>query len=492
MSTSAKTKSLTAERRLELLRDLAGIQSDADQQDPKASFLPLPTHDHALNREVLVVRGERGAGKTALFRFVEEMGRDNPTELVKLFPRAGLSDSHWIEGFSQSLKHPQEQAVDAFLERPDAKAITGFWMAHLVWSLCEHDDASAGAPLPDLYRAWRDSRNAVATWAVPAAASVAEFIDWLDRLDRRLGERGKTWFVTYDYLDRIGLDNAAARAAAVSSLLKLWTSFANRYRNLRGKIFLREDLFESAVRSFPDASKLAGRSVSLEWSVESLYRVLIRAMAARSDGLAEWIQEGMWQTPLDRHPVLGLLPPALEEQGRPSIKAFVDHLAGERMRSGTNKAFTYRWIPARLRDGHQRIVPRSIINLIGYAAKGAVRSSPRATHKRLLERSELEAALGETSKYRVAELAEEYPFVQWIETLRGSQLPMPQRTVVQRLTDEAARSCLAAKRDGADVLVDLLRLGVVTQREDGRIDIPDLYRYGFGLKRKGGAGRAVG
>lgn len=490
MSTSAKTKSLSDAKRAELLRDLAGIQSDADQQDPRASFLPLPTHDQALNREVLVVRGERGAGKSALFRFVEEMGRDNPTELARLFPRAGLGDSGWIEGFSQSREHPQEQAVDAFLEQADARTISGFWMAHLVWSLSEHEDVSAEVPLPDVRRAWRESRNAVATWAVPAAASVAEFADWLDRLDRRLGERRTTWFVTYDYLDRIGLDNTAARAAAVSSLLKLWTSFANRYRNLRGKVFLREDLFESAVRSFPDASKLAGRSVSLEWSVESLYRVLIRAMAARSDGLAEWIQEGMLQTPLQRDQMLGLLPPPLKEQGRPSIKAFVDHLAGERMRSGTNKAFTYRWIPARLRDGHQRIVPRSIINLIGFAARGAVRSSPRATHKRLLERSELEAALVETSNYRVAELAEEYPFVQWIESLRGSQLPMLQRTVVQKLTDESTRS--GRKQDGADVLADLLRLGVVTQREGGRIDIPDLYRYGFGLKRKGGAGRSVG
>jgi hypothetical protein len=35
------------------------------------------------------------------------------------------------------------------------------------------------------------------------------------------------------------------------------------------------------------------------------------------------------------------------------------------------------------------------------------------------------------------------------------------------------------------------RVGVVTMRDDGRVDVPDLYRHGFGMKRKGGAGRTA-
>jgi hypothetical protein len=297
--------------------------------------------------------------------------------------------------------------------------------------------------------------------------------------------------VTYDYLDRLARGATKSRDAAITSLLALWTSFANRYRNLRGKVFLRQDLFDAAIRSFPDASKLAGRSISLEWSVESLYRVLIRVMAAQSVGLAEWVQDGMNRVPLERDRLLGLLPPALREKGRPSIKAFVDHLAGERVGSGTRKAYTYRWIPARLQDGHQRIVPRSIINLVAIAAQNALHGRPKGTHMRLLHHRELEAALFETSTQRVAELAEEFPTVTCLGALTGAQLPMDRKEVERRLSDHLEQEGIRGSGSGADVVDELLRVGVVTLRSDGRVDVPDLYRYGFGMKRKGGAGRTA-
>jgi hypothetical protein len=43
--------------------------------------------------------------------------------------------------------------------------------------------------------------------------------------------------------------------------------------------------------------------------------------------------------------------------------------------------------------------------------------------------------------------------------------------------------------DGAEVLRALLDLGVMSQRADGRIDVPDICRSGFDIKRKGGVKR---
>jgi len=63
----------------------------------------------------------------------------------------------------------------------------------------------------------------------------------------------------------------------------MWLSLADRYRRIRPKIFVREDLFQASLAKFPDASKLDARSVSLEWRVEDLYRVLIKHMANTSD-----------------------------------------------------------------------------------------------------------------------------------------------------------------------------------------------------------------
>ena len=43
-----------------------------------------------------------------------------------------------------------------------------------------------------------------------------------------------------------------------------------------------------------------------------------------------------------------------------------------------------------------------------------------------------------------------------------------------------------AERGWNGIQEDLTRLGVFKLRQDGRIDMPDLYRVGFGLSRKGG------
>jgi hypothetical protein len=43
--------------------------------------------------------------------------------------------------------------------------------------------------------------------------------------------------------------------------------------------------------------------------------------------------------------------------------------------------------------------------------------------------------------------------------------------------------------DGERVLHTLIELGAMSERDDGRIDVPDIYRYGFGILRKGGVKR---
>jgi len=117
----------------------------------------------------------------------------------------------------------------------------------------------------------------------------------------------RTVFMTYDALDRLGTYDVDKRDRLIRTLLSLWLSFANRYRGIRPKIFIREDLFEAGSRAFPDASKLASRSVSLEWRVEALYRLLIRMMASTSEEMRTWLHvddgscsaHGLWRGRMD-------------------------------------------------------------------------------------------------------------------------------------------------------------------------------------------------
>lgn len=475
-------KSLDDVDRKRLLGDLSTLKADDDDatlQDPKW-FLPLEAHQRALRLETIVVRGGRGAGKSALFHFLGHIQK-RPELAATVGATSATSVTQWVEGFGPTIDHPSTDVVGAFGASATDDQRRFFWFAWLCARLASATGASPPTPaLSDVLRSREPAALADATRRHLSSLSA-----WLDEVERM---RKDAVVVTYDALDRIGTDSSV-RGRMAASLLAMWLSLADRYRRIRPKIFLREDLFQSSLSSFPDASKLDARSVSIEWRVEDLYRVLIKHMANTSDGLRLWVEASTRGIPLAEKEGLGWMPPqALPEQGRVSQKGFADHLAGEMMGSGAKKGLTYRWIPNRLQDAHARAVPRSILGLVRNAASFAVGEGPKAQSLRLLTPSELQGALEQTSKRRAAELMEEFPVVGRLANLRGSTVMLARKLTVEALSRSTTPEDTHGE-DGEQVLRTLLELGVLSERSDGRIDVPDIYRYGFGILRKGGVKR---
>ena len=171
--------------------------------------------------------------------------------------------------------------------------------------------------------------------------------------------------------------------------------------------------------------------------------------------------------------------------GESEQRAFAAGLAGETMGSGPKKGYTYRWLPARIKDAGGRIVPRSFLRLLRNAAQATLTSGLPRTEA-LMESTSLVGALKQTSKDRVAELVDEYPFVRRVENLEGRTMLMDRAEVVRLLAAPPADDDGFAS-SGESVFDELERIGVLEVRGDGRIDVPDIYRYGYGIKRKGGA-----
>jgi hypothetical protein len=294
-------------------------------------------------------------------------------------------------------------------------------------------------------------------------------------------------FASYDHLDRLGLleQTRSTRQRLVRTLVALWLSLSTRYRNLRGKILLRTDLFEEAERSLAGASKLRPRSVSLAWDTGSLYRLVARHFANRGPATREmrgWLESAGIE--LTDHPggeVFGVMPGPISERTQ---QLFAKQLAGEVMGKGPKKSYTHRWIPARLKDAGGRIFPRSFLRLFAYAAKAALLDPPGRGP--LIASSHLVQALEATSNDRVNELREEYPVVGRLANLQGQTMPMVKADVLQLLARPTTDDDGFGK-DGASAFEELLRIGVLEIRTDARIDVPDIYRYGYGIKRKGGA-----
>ncbi|MBK9647582.1 MAG: hypothetical protein IPO67_20885 [Deltaproteobacteria bacterium] len=434
----------------------------------------------------LVIRGERGAGKTTLFQLLGALDAQK-LPLSVMFPGASLTPGRVVEGFSERGKgHPSAAALDQLAEAGDDGALRAMWFGHLVGVLSESIPAVT-APGGDFIQRWRAQRAEPLAWVGAAQAELGPLTTWLDRLDDQLSQTNAWVFVTYDHLDKLGFKSPLTRRRFASTLMAMWLSLASRYERLRCKVFLREDLFQSALRGSADASKLQSRSVTLLWSPADLYRALIRHISA-AEGLRGWLIDEPKAIPLTERPPLGWFPPdPLPEDGQ---RQLVGKLAGEVMGEGVTKGFTHSWMMNHLQDGFGRVVPRSLFNLVRFAAEIAVKEGPKARYARLLSPDELRAALVKTSLARVNELQEEHTLVQRLESLRGMTLLGERSDFTQALRAPPARGLDDGfGDDGAAAFDELVRLGVLKLRSDGRVDVPDLYRYGFGIKRKGGVAR---
>lgn len=472
--------------RQKLLDHMVSLETNAEGvEESLRVFLPLPNHRLALRPDVVIVEGSRGAGKTALFKLVTEEG----SKLRAFFSDPHIPDATWVDAFSTGAEHPQEMVLDQFVNSIDGATdapLRTFWAVHLLHCLARSGVEEAVLP-EELSRVHRGRESELSVWGPVAEQHIAKVIACLDRVDVALRSQDQLVFASYDYLDRLGLleQTSQLRDRLIRALLALWLSLSARYRNLRSKIFLRPDLLEQAQKSFPDASKLRSRTVSLEWDVDSLYRLVARHLANRGPHprkMVEWLGEA--GVALSVHPGdarFGLIPAPLGEEGQ---KDFARHLAGVYVGSGSRKGFTYRWIPARLKDADGRIVPRSFLRLLGFAARKA--QLDKVKGETLLTPLHLASALIETSKDRVRELREEYRFVSRLENLRDKTMLMDLKDVTNLLARSRPEEDDGFGTRGDAVFRELRRIGVLEIRDDDRVDVPDIYRYGYDIKRKGG------
>lgn len=485
------TLRLDIETRKKLLGHIADLRVDADPQAGERGlarvFLPLPRHALALRPDVVVLAGSRGAGKTGLFNLLIDMPG---SKVPDFFGDPAIPAASWVAAFAESADHPQPAVLDHLVAQIDPASddpLRTFWAVHLLARLV--DMRVPGATMPSaLAEAVRAAPGDPGAWVGSAQQHLAAVIAALDTIDRTLEKERTYVFASYDHLDRLGSLTATrnTRQRLVRSLLALWLSLSSRYRRLRAKIFLRPDLLEEAERAFPDASKLRARSISLEWDVSSLYMLAVRHLANRGPEVGlmrEWLAEKA-KLELSPHPAstkYGLLPPPMGEDEQ---WTFATALAGEQMGSGPKKGYTYRWIPQRLKDGGGSIVPRSMLRLLGEAAKQGQRQ-PRGKGP-IIATEDLVGALAETSRARVTELGDEYKVVRRLENLRGQTMLMA-RIGVTKLLARPTGADDPFGTDGEVIFNELHRIGVLETRADGRVDVPDIYRYGYGIKRKGGA-----
>jgi hypothetical protein len=463
-------------------------EGESTQRFP-LTYWPVSEHLRAYDPDVVLVPGPRGAGKTELFRaIIEQNLLEKIAPLVPAVRLPPIKQSRWLSGYSsRGTDFPSEPQFRAFLQgQPQTDELfLDLWLAYLVRALrVEH--------LPD----------ALDPILSPQGGDVAQILDAyhrnvsqallaLDALDARLIKEDRFVFVAYDELDTLARGNPTATRHFVRGVVALWAGHSRRWQRLRGKIFLRTDLFEGArTAGGADFAKLAANRVEITWSDLNLLGMLVRRLVNSGEDLHQYCRSKL---EIEDKGELGFVPTIRKAD---DARSLVERMVGVYMGAGIKKGLAFRWVLDHVRDGRGQALPRPLVRLFETAADIQKQQNTHPRWPRILEPQALRRALDRVSGEHVDSAIDEWPWLAGLkDRLRSSrEVPWDRREIDGHLQrgfdaawdDEGVRPPADNGRDLVDYLVEI---GVFRARADGRIDAPDLFLAGLGLKRKGGVRR---
>lgn len=465
----------------------AGRAEGEDSARLARTFWPVPEHLRAFDPDVVLVVGPRGAGKTELFRAVVEKGL-----LPALSPRLpGLrlppvQRTRWLAGYPMGSDFPSERLLREFVRTKSAtdELLLDVWLAYLVRVL--KDELQDPLLEPLFAPQGGDVDRVLDAFRANAKGALLS----LDSLDHRLVSEDRYVTVAYDELDTLARNDAELTLLAVRGLVALWAGHSRRWKRLRGKIFLRTDLYErAATAGGADFAKLAANRAELAWSDRHLYAMLLRRLAnsGGDDNLRSYCQA---KIDLEDGKHLGWFPNLRKaEDARPLIERMI----GIYMGANERKGLTWRWLLDHIRDGRRQALPRPMVRLFEAAADGQKTSGRWPRWPRLLEPRALRRAVDQVSDEHVRSALDEWPWIEGLKTRLQTLREVPwERREIDRHLDRGFGApwgnadVRPPATSGRELVEYLVEVGVFRARADDRIDAPDLYLAGLGLKRKGG------
>jgi len=482
---------LTKDEYRTLLLAALPTAADADTLRPESHTLFTPgAHRNALDSDVTVVRGARGVGKTVWYTALQNAQlREVAAENYQI---SRLRSIDAIAGYGSELR-PDDYPGPSTL-------------AHLIKGGATPEDIWTAVVLLGLgVDQLRDAPN----WQYRVGwvrENPEERDVVLARADRETGDSSQVKLVLFDALDRLSPDRTTTERL-IEGILKVALDLRTRTRHLRAKIFIRHDMFNGIRMQFPDSSKLTANAADLTWSGANLYGLLFHHLGNAKDGISASFRQVTpgWHEAAGRY-----IPPSdVVGDGKRQQQIF-ELIAGRYMGTDHRKGRPYTWLANHLIDGIGQVSPRSFLTALRKATE--VTSERFARHEFALHWDGIREGVQSASSIRVAEVNEDLP---WVATavgpLEGLQVPMDEEVLVGRwdeanlstqlentwgtqdfANEEDVRTGPRNVDDYHGLVAELIELGVMSRRVDGRVDLPDVYRIAFKIGRKGGVPRLRG
>jgi len=471
------------------LANLPQLQAQESLDPPALARVYVPAlHVKALSLDNSIVVGMRGAGKSW---WTAVLASDPHREFVSAqLPSSSLGRVRACVGFGlddTETSFPRPDTLTELLGQ--GRAPIDIWQTVVL----RHALATLKHPLPFPERRWKEAVG----WFLDHRE---EANDLLTRCDEQLAREGRVLLVLFDAFDRLARVWTEIRELARGAL-EAGLRLRSR-RSIRVKFFLRPDLDEDGeLWRFPDSSKFQPTKVSLAWGSSDLYGLVIMHLSNDGDFGPTFRKLVAGELKVQWRETKGVYLPPQQLTTDDKQKLLLEALADRTMGAGPKRGYTFSWIPLHLSDAKGRVSPRSFLLAFQKAAEHTEQHRPH--HHLALHYDSIQRGVIKASEVRVAEIGEDYPWVRpLLESLRGVVVPLTVEEVKTRWSAECVDEMLRMGKEKLpprryaddpfragtpEALVDdLVELGVVYRTGDGRLNMPDIFRVGYGIRRKGG------
>ena len=454
---------------------------------PTTAEIFAPAHHvGALDPNTTIVLGSRGAGKS----FWAGVLGDPTTRrsAADAYPNIGLDRVRVAFGFTGLLNDGSvsRETLDALVpEGRVARLAPLFWRSVILRSVIALCEPTSGRP--SVRSIMSESRDPE-TWEDECA-----------RFNRYLEDDNEKALIIFDALDALATDWHRLQMLVDSLLQVAWS--LRGFSSIRVKLFMRPDQIRDLGLTFVELPKLIAGATNLIWSGTNLYGMLFSRLSTSDNEEVRDAFNRLLER-LDLSPSPSRLTAArrwiLARDKGLQAKMFT-RMAGLYMGRSNKKGRTYDWPVNHLADGHGEVTPRSFLTLMSSAAL----SDFSQTSTTVLTAEAIRHGLREASKVRVNQLAVEFRWIKRVlAPLARMQVPCSAAEIGRRWRATGTVEAVMARAERREFLAPfsqaeegqpeaklisrLVRIGVLTNRGDGRYDMPDLFRVAAQLLKKGG------
>ena len=478
--------SISAKDARQALIELPDGVSHGEQPPLEHIYIPQ-SHIKAIHPNSLLVTGMRGAGKTFWWAALQDENTrqllSQHSELSILREKTEVRVGFGVKGT------PDEYPNKNKLKRMIGEGIEPqtIWKTVLAWHLAPSDH-----PLR--------KQNSWLTRTKYVIKNTGNIERLFKKCDADFEQKKSNFLLLFDSLD-LCADDRKTIYLIIRGLLQV-ALLVLSYRRIRMKIFLRPDqLGESEIANFPNASRIFELKNELAWPHYQLYGLLWHHLGhSEKSGRSfqKFLSGSEWDPSSIDGTKLVCVPKNLIFKRDIQQKKF-HAFTGEWMGAGPTQGFPYNWIPNHLADAKGEVTPRSFFKALRTAAEDT--GNRYYDHENALHYDSIKTGVQAASKTRRYELQKDYPEVDMaLKPLIRTVVPCDfdeikkcweKNQILDQITRNIEQDDIMLLRfpihEGLEGMRQYIEsLGIFQHMNYGRVNIPDIFRIAYGLERRRG------